>query len=204
MINQGKISYSSVDTNNALDGYVEGVGSITYDASLIKISAVNLKYDEYNDRTDITIHFTPVVFVVFTEKALKVLIHTVTLLNVQLRNYWQVKVVADLDYGLEELKRREQGRHSDDAPLEDEWSYEELTTPEEQEERVRYLNTWLSYDEEEDCLLFPDGTPVLYDNKGIVAEHRDRIDDTRYRIDTLECVVDYLIEKEYRRLYTNA
>lgn len=197
MINQGKISYSSVDTNNALDDYVEVVGSLTYDTSLIKISAVNLKYDEYNDRTNITIHFAPVMF---TEKALKVLIHTVTLLNIQLRTYWQVKVVADLDYALDELDRREQSRHSDDAPLEDEWSYDELTTPEEQEEDVSYLNTRLSYDKDEDCLFFPDGKPVLYDNKGIVACNKSRIDNTRYRIDTIECVVNYLIEKEYTRL----
>lgn len=195
MINQGEISYSSVDTNNALDDYVEVVGSLTYDTSLIKIGAVNLKYDEYNDRTDITIHFAPVMF---TEKALKTLIHTVALLNVQLRTYWQVKVVADLDYALDELDRREQSRHSDDAPLEDEWSYEELTTPEEQEEDVSYLNTRLSYDKDEDCLFFPDGTPVLYDNKGIVACNKSRIDNTRYRIDTLECVVNYLIYKEYK------
>lgn len=195
MINQGKISYSSVDTNNALDDYVDVVGSLTYDTSLIKISAVNLKYDEYNDQTNITIHFAPVMF---TEKALKVLIHTVALLNVQLRTYWQVKVVADLDCALAELDRREHGRHSDDAPLEDEWSYDELTTPEEQEEDVSYLNTRLSYDKDEDCLFFPDGKPVLYDNKGIVACNKSRIDITRYRIDTLECVVNYLIDKEYK------
>lgn len=201
MINQGKISYSSVDTNNALDDYVEVVGSLTYDTSLIKISAVNLKYDEYNDRTNITIHFAPVMF---TEKALKVLIHTVARLNVQLRTYWQVKVVADLDCALAELDRREQGRHSDDAPLEDEWSYEELTTPEEQEEDVSYLNTRLSYYEDENGLFFPDGKPVLYDNKGIVACNKSRIDTTRYRIDTIECVVNYLIDKEYKCLYTNA
>ena len=203
MINQGKISYSSVnpkisyssiDPNNVINSSVEGVGSLTYDTSLIKIGAIDLKHDEYNDKTDITIRFTPAVF---TEKALKVLIYTVARLNIQLRKYFQVQVYADLDYALEELDRRERSRHSDDAPLEDEYSYEYLATPEEQEEGVCYLNTWLSYDEDEDSLLFPDGKPVVYRNKG-------RLNDTRYRIDTLECVVDYLIEQEYAYLNNNA
>ena len=193
MINQGKISYSSVKSNDVVNDFVKGVGSLTYDTSLIKIGAVNLQHDEYNERTDIEIHFTPVMF---TEKALKTLIHTVALLNVQLRNYYQVRVVADLDYVLEELNRRERSRHSYDAPLEDEWSYDELTTPEEQEIGVSYLNMWLGYDKDEGSLLFPDGMPVIYGNK--------RINDTRYRIDTLECVVDYLLDKEYKHLYNNA
>ena len=195
MINQGKISYSSVKSNDVVNDFIKGVGSLTYDTSLIKIGAVNLQHDEYNERTDITIYFTPVVF---TEKALKTLIHTVALLKVQLRNYWQVKVYADLDYALAELKRRDRSRHTYDTPLEDEWSYEELTTPEKQEDGVNItqFNMWLDYNKEEDCLLFPDGMPVIYENG-------DRIGDTRYRIDTLECVVDYLIEKEYKHLYNN-
>lgn len=193
MINQGKISYSSSKSNDVVNDFVKGIGSLTYDNSLIKIGEVNLWYDEYNERTLIKIYFTPVVF---TEKALKVLIHTVALLNVQLRNYYQVQVFADLDYALAELNRRERSRHSDDAPLEDEWSYDELTTPEEQEIGVTYLDTWLSYDKDEGSLVFPDGTLVVYRNK--------RINDVRYRIDTLECVVDYLIEKEYKHLYNIA
>lgn len=192
MINQGKISYSSSKANDVVNDFVKGFGSLTYDTSLIKIGVIDLNYDEYYDQTDITIYFTPVVF---TEKALKVLIHTVALLNVQLRNYSGVKVYAALDYGLEELKRREQNRHSDDAPLEDAWSYEELTTPEEQEVGVNItqFNMWLGYDKDEGTLFFPDGTPVVYDNKGIMAG-------TKSRIDTLECVVNYLIEQEYTRL----
>lgn len=193
MINQGKISYSSSKSNDEINDFVKGVGSLTYDNSLIKIGAVDLHHDEYNERTDIKIYFTPVVF---TEKALKTLIHTVALLNVQLRNYWQVKVYADLDYALDELNRRERSRHSYDTPLEDEWSYEELTTPEEQEIGVTYLDTWLGYDKDEGSLVFPDGTLVVYGNA--------RINDTQYKIDTLECVVDYLIEKEYKHLYNNA
>lgn len=193
MINQGKISYSSVKSNDVVNDFVKGFGSLTYDTSLIKIGAVDLHHDEYNERTDIKIYFTPVVF---TEKALKTLIHTVALLNVQLRNYWQVKVYADLDYALDELNRRERSRHSYDTPLEDEWSYEELTTPEEQEIGVTYLDTWLSYEKDEGSLMFPDGTLVVYGNA--------RINGTRYKIDTLECVVDYLIEKEYKHLYNNA
>ncbi len=117
----------------------------------------------------------------------------------QLRNYYQVQVFADLDCALKELHRREQSIYSDDAPLEDEWSYEELTTPEKQETGVNItqFNIWLDYDKDEDCLLFPDGTAVVYNNKG-------RINDTRYRIDTLECVVEYLTDKEYKHLYNNA
>lgn len=192
MINQGKISYSSVKSNDVVNDFVKGVGSLTYDTSLIKIGAVNLQHDEYNERTDIKIYFTPVVF---TEKALKALIHTVALLNVQLRNYWQVKVYADLDYALDELNRRERSRHSYDTPLEDEWSYDELTTPEEQEIGVTYLDTWLSYEKDEGSLMFPDGTLIVYGD--------ERINGTRYKIDTLECVVDYLIDKEYKHLYNN-
>lgn len=193
MINQGKISYSSVKSNDVVNDFVKGVGSLTYDNSLIKIGAVDLHHDEYNERTDIKIYFTPVVF---TEKALKTLIHTVALLNVQLRNYWQVKVYADLDYALDELNRRERSRHSYDTPLEDEWSYDELTTPEEQEIGVTYLDTWLSYEKDEGSLMFPDGKLIVYGD--------ERINGTRYKIDTLECVVDYLIEKEYKHLYNNA
>lgn len=196
MINQGKISYSSSKANDVVNDFVKGFGSLTYDTSLIKIGVIDLNYDEYYDQTDITIYFTPVVF---TEKALKVLIHTVALLNVQLRNYSGVKVYAALDYGLEELKRREQNRHSDDAPLEDVWSYDELTTPEEQEVGVNItqFNMWLGYDKDEGSLFFPDGTPVVYDKEGITAG-------TKSRIDTLECVVNYLIEKEYTRLKNHA
>lgn len=193
MINQGKISYSSSKSNDEINDFVKGVGSLTYDNSLIKIGAVDLHHDEYNERTDIKIYFTPVVF---TEKALKTLIHTVALLNVQLRNYWQVKVYADLDYALDELNRRERSRHSYDTPLEDEWSYDELTTPEEQEIGVTYLDTWLSYEKDEGSLMFPDGKLIVYGD--------ERINGTRYKIDTLECVVDYLIEKEYKHLYNNA
>lgn len=192
MINQGKISYSSSKSNDVVNDFVKGVGSLTYDTSLIKIGEVHLWYDEYNERTITKIYFTPVVF---TEKALRVLIHTVALLNVQLRNYWQVKVYADLDYALKELNRRERSRHSYDTPLEDEWSYDELTTPEEQEIGVTYLDTWLSYEKDEGSLMFPDGKLIVYGNK--------RINDTRYKIDTLECVVDYLIDKEYKHLYNN-
>lgn len=199
MINQGKISYSSSKPNDVVNDFVKGVGSLTYDASLIKIGAVNFDYDKYHDQTDIRLFFTPVVF---TERALKVLIHTVALLNVQLYNYCGVGVFADLDYALEELNRREQ---SSDTPLEDAWSYEELTTPEEQETgiNITQFNMWLGYDKDEDCLFFPDGNPVLYDHKGVVAGNRSRFDNTRYRIDTLECVVNYLIEKEYTRLKNN-
>lgn len=193
MINQGEISYSSVKSNDVVNDFVKGVGSLTYDTSLIKIGLVNLNYDEYNERTNIEIYFRPVVF---TEKALKVLIHTVALLKVQLRNYWQVEVYAALDGALDELARRERSRHSYDTPLEDEWSYDELTTPEEQEIGVTYLDTWLGYDKDEGSLVFPDGTLVVYGNA--------RINDTQYKIDTLECVVDYLIEKEYKHLYNNA
>ena len=193
MINQGKISYSSSKSNDEINDFIKGVGSLTYDNSLIKIGAVDLHHDEYNERTDIKIYFTPVVF---TEKALKTLIHTVALLNVQLRNYWQVKVYADLDYALDELNRRERSRHSYDTPLEDEWSYDELTTPEEQEIGVTYLDTWLSYEKDEGSLVFPDGKLIVYGD--------ERINGTRYKIDTLECVVDYLIEKEYKHLYNNA
>lgn len=193
MINQGKISYSSVKSNDVVNDFVKGFGSLTYDTSLIKIGAVDLHHDEYNERTDIKIYFTPVVF---TEKALKTLIHTVALLNVQLRNYWQVKVYADLDYALDELNRRERSRHSYDTPLEDEWSYDELTTPEEQEIGVTYLDTWLSYEKDEGSLMFPDGKLIVYGD--------ERINGTRYKIDTLECVVDYLLDKEYKHLYNNA